>query len=86
MKSESRVWIWLQAMTRSFRTQSARRLRVSETVSLGERRFIAVVEYDQRRFLIGGANGSIALLTALDGTSQNQSETRPPIARIAGCR
>ncbi len=86
MKSESRVWIWLQTMARSFRTQSARRLRVSESVSLGERRFIAVVEYDQRRFLIGGANGSIALLTALDGAFQNQPETGTPIAKIAGCR
>jgi flagellar biogenesis protein FliO len=42
-----------------------RRLRLRETLSLGERRFLAVVEFQQQEFLVGGTGSSIALLTRL---------------------
>jgi hypothetical protein len=45
--------------------RSPRRLRLCETISLGEKRFAAVVEFDDRRFLIGGAATSISLLAEL---------------------
>ena len=38
-----------------------------ESVSLGEKRFVAVVQVDGERFLIGGAAGSVAMLTKLAG-------------------
>ncbi len=43
----------------------ARRLRLCETVSLGNRGFIAVVQCEQEEFLVGGTAGSIALLAKL---------------------
>ncbi len=48
------------------RRQSARRLRLSETLSLGEKRFLAVVQFQQQEFLVGGTGSSIALLARLD--------------------
>ncbi len=54
---------WLQQ--RRVQQLSSRRLRVTETVSLGEKRFVSLVQVDGSRFLIGGAAGSIALLAAL---------------------
>jgi flagellar biogenesis protein FliO len=48
------------------RRRSARRLRLSETLSLGEKRFLAVVQFQQQEFLVGGTGNSIALLARLD--------------------
>jgi flagellar biogenesis protein FliO len=41
-------------------------LRVAETVSLGEKRFVAVVQVDGRHFLLAGGPTNIALLAQLD--------------------
>jgi hypothetical protein len=43
-----------------------KRLRVCETVSLGEKRFIAVVQVDQEQFLVGGSPTSISMLAHLE--------------------
>ena len=45
--------------------QARKNLRVCENVSLGEKRFVAVVQVDEERFLIGGSSGSVSLLTRL---------------------
>ena len=46
-----------------------RRLRVCETLSLGERRFLAVIEFDRQEFLVGGSGSSLTLLARLrEGT------------------
>jgi flagellar biogenesis protein FliO len=60
----SRAWGWLQA--RQVARSSNRRLRVAETVSLGEKRFVAVVQVDGRHFLLAGGPTNIALLAQLD--------------------
>ena len=67
----SRAWAWLRAWqgTRS----PTRRLRVAETVSLGEKRFVAVVQVDGRHFLVAGGPTNIALLAQLD-TQENFGE------------
>jgi flagellar biogenesis protein FliO len=39
-----------------------RQLRLAESLSMGDRRFVAVVEYEQLRFLIGGTPASLVLL------------------------
>jgi len=43
-----------------------RRLRLCETLSLGEKRFIAVVEYGKQKFLLAGTQQNISLLKSLD--------------------
>ncbi len=42
-----------------------RKMRLCETLSLGERRFLALVLVEQQKFLVGGAGSSIALLARL---------------------
>ena len=60
-----RCWRWLQLHSKIRVQPKARRLRVSETVSLGEKRFVSIVEVDGNAFLIGGGAGSVCLLTEL---------------------
>jgi flagellar biogenesis protein FliO len=48
------------------RRRSAHRLRLSETLSLGEKRFLAVVQFQHQEFLVGGTGNSIALLARLN--------------------
>lgn len=56
-------WQWMQ---RARAAQSAdRRLRVTETVSLGDKRFISIVQVDQAQFLIGSSATSVQLLAQL---------------------
>jgi len=42
-----------------------KRLRVCESVSLGEKRFLAIVRVDSESFLLGGATGNVAMLAKL---------------------
>jgi len=56
--------IWLQQ--KSYAQLAAKRLRVCETTSLGEKRFVAIVQVDGRQFLVGGGQSGVSLLAALD--------------------
>jgi flagellar biogenesis protein FliO len=40
-------------------------LLVKETAGLGERRFVAVLQFERQRFLIGGSPGTVTLLAHL---------------------
>ncbi len=43
----------------------AKMLRLCESLPLGERRFVAVVEVEKERFLVGGTANSLVLLSRL---------------------
>lgn len=60
-----------------------RHLRICETLSLGEKRFIAVVEYDRQKFLLAGTPQNISLLQCLDEGSRKteQASRHEPIAK-----
>ena len=61
-----RTWSALKWVMRRAKVQQARKnLRVCENVSLGEKRFVAVVQVDEERFLIGGSSSSMSLLSRL---------------------
>jgi len=60
----ARAWAWIQK--RQTVTSDSKRLRVAETVSLGEKRFVAVVHVDGRHFLLAGSPTNIVLLAQLD--------------------
>ncbi len=60
-----------------WRTQHKRRsLVIKETAGLGERRFVAVLQFERQRFLIGGSAGSVTLLAQLpeEETAREQPE------------
>ena len=58
------AWDTLRALVSKglLQPKRQRRLRVSETVSLGEKRFLSIVEVDGQDFLIGGGATGVALL------------------------
>jgi flagellar biogenesis protein FliO len=75
-----RILHWLVALGRSWRPHPSRQLHLRETLALGERRFIAVVEFERQKFLIAGTGSSVAMLTALPSpgaSPQNAEEVRP---------
>ncbi|HEV2469744.1 MAG TPA: flagellar biosynthetic protein FliO [Candidatus Sulfotelmatobacter sp.] len=47
-----------------------RRLRLCETLPLGDRRFVAVIEFEEMRYLIGGTSSSLSLLAQLETKAQ----------------
>lgn len=57
-----RLW---RAVERVWRSRPPRQLHLRETLALGERRFLAVVEVEGKRFLIGSSGQGLALLTEL---------------------
>ena len=61
-----RLAIWCRRVTAGKRS---RRLRVCESLSLGEKRFVAVVQFETQQFLIGGGAGSVNLLARLGETA-----------------
>jgi len=54
--------IWAAATAR----RDERTLRICEMLSLGDRRFLAVIECDRQRFLLAGTPQNISLLERLE--------------------
>ena len=59
----SRAWFWLNSR---HGLAATKQLRVAETVQLGDKRFVAVVQVEGRKFLIGGGASGVSLLTQLE--------------------
>jgi len=72
-----RLWHGLLRISR----RAPRRLRLCESLPLGDRRFVAVVEFDQARFLVGGTSASLVLLARLESAMQ---EAPAPIVNEPG--
>ena len=64
----ARIWTWFQSR---YTNSSAKRLRLSEMVSLGEKRFVALVRVEDREFLVGGAASGLSLLAQVGTASQS---------------
>ena len=70
MRAIKSAWVNVGTL---WRVQGKRRsLLVKETAGLGERRFVAVVQFEQQRFLVGGGPGSVALLARLRDAEQRE--------------
>ena len=65
------------------RRKPGRRLRLLESLPLGERRFVAVVEFERSRFLLGGTPASLVLLAPLE-PAPHEKETMPLTPSEAG--
>jgi hypothetical protein len=61
----SRAFSWLRVGA-----SVPKQLQVIETVSLGEKRFVAILQADGRKFLIGGGTSGVSLLTQLDDATE----------------
>ena len=67
-----RLWARLQ---QSFHGRSVRRLRVRETLALGDKRQLLIVECGERQLLIGAAGNFLTMLTELPVAEHSRSET-----------
>lgn len=64
----SRAWRWIRE--RQVVRSCSRRLHVAATASLGEKRFVALVQMDGLEFLVGGGASNVVLLAELNGKEQ----------------
>lgn len=74
----SRSARWLQNKGRS-----KKRMQMIETVSLGEKRFVALVKVDGREFLLGGAPSSVGMLADLGAHGLGELLSLPAMAETA---
>lgn len=56
---------WKWAVRQQQSRSRARRLRLEETISLGQKRFLALVQIDGQRLLVGGGATEVTLLANL---------------------
>jgi flagellar biogenesis protein FliO len=68
------IALWKRALRLGRR--NPKRLRLCENLPLGERRFVAVVEFETERFLVGGTPSSLTLLSRLPDTRLSDVETQ----------
>ena len=62
----SRWWEWIRGWLAGIRVhRTPRRLRLCESLALGEKRFVAVIEFESQQFLVGGGAASVNLLARL---------------------
>jgi hypothetical protein len=60
------LWERVQRLSR----RTPKRLRLCESLALGDRRFVAVVEFEAERFLLGGTPSSLVLLSRLSAAGE----------------
>lgn len=66
------AWKWLEGRRRL--QLSSRRLHITESLSLGEKRNLLIVTVDGAQLLIGTSAAGVQLLTKLDSTSPQVAE------------
>jgi flagellar biogenesis protein FliO len=74
--------VWGRAR-RALGPRKTRRLRVRETLSLGDKRFLAVIEFDHQEFLVGGSGNSFALVARLHEGMVINEPPLPTETRVA---
>jgi len=75
LRLQFRLW-WEQF--RRLSRRAPRRLRLCDSLPLGERRFVAVVEFERARFLVGGTTSSLVLLARLgNGQAWDGKDAKP---------
>ena len=66
---------WFAALLRIFAAVKVRRKRpnlvLCETLALGERRLIAVVQWEDKRYLIGATQNSLSVLDRLESQADS---------------
>ena len=84
--AESHGWKLVRAVWRRILRASRstpRRLRLCENLPLGEHRFVAVVEFEQARFLVGGTSAGLVLLARLENAAReipSPNPSEPPLS------
>jgi flagellar biogenesis protein FliO len=74
----ARLLASLSALLRCVKVRRHHSLRLCETLPLGEKRFLAVVQFEDRRFLIGATNQTISLLDRLENQATQPRLSEAP--------
>jgi len=69
----------LMNLLRLWRPRPQDRLRLCESLQLGERRFLSVVEFGQQKFLVGGTAHSLTMLAVLPGAKDREGAEDVPL-------
>jgi hypothetical protein len=77
----SKIGRWLGDLFHGrIRLVPEKKLHVVETVSLGERRFVTILQVEGRKFLIGGSSSNVSMLASLDSAEDPAELLRfPPV-------
>jgi flagellar biogenesis protein FliO len=68
------LWELLRRASATVRIQRReRRLRLLETLPLGEKRLIAVLEFEEQRFLVAATPNSVSLLQTLPPNAAHET-------------
>jgi hypothetical protein len=70
---------WLR---KNYSPSGKKQLRVTESISLGEKRFVAIIHAEGHKFLIGGGSTGVSLLTQL-GESKDSAGAQLSIHELA---
>ena len=70
------LWARISSSFLKIRVSRRRTLRLCETLSLGEKRLVAVVEFDNQRFLLAATQQNITLLQSLGPATTEESGTK----------
>ncbi len=62
-------WLFWRGRATPAGTLNARKLAIAETKSLGNRQYLVVAAYEDKKFLLSICPGRIELLTSLDGST-----------------
>lgn len=62
-------WLFWRGRATPAGTLNARKLAIAETKSLGNRQYLVVAAYEDKKFLLSVCPGRIELLTPLDGST-----------------
>jgi flagellar protein FliO/FliZ len=66
-------WLFWRGRAAPAGTVGTRKLAIAETKSLGNRQYLVVAAYEDKKFLLSVCPGKIELLTSLDGTPTAKS-------------
>jgi len=66
----------LRSSWRRWHARPAKQLRLCESLALGERRFLVVVEFGRQKFLLGTSSSAMTLLAELPDATARDADTR----------
>lgn len=77
----ARAFSWLRS-NRAFGAE--KQMKLGETLSLGEKRFVAILHVEGKKYLIGGGSTGVTMLTALEpGQEKHVTATMPSLASLS---
>jgi hypothetical protein len=83
----SKIGKWFgKVLSGKIRLVPEKRLRVVESASLGERRFVAILQVEGQKFLIGGSSSNVSLLAPLEVEASTEEQFESQLSQTEQVR